>query len=107
MGPECLGGKIGPQLVYAASCDIVLFFFSSRRRHTRLVSDWSSDVCSSDLNGTGGVSHQICSGCGFGEGDYLADRFLTCKQHYQPVESNCHAPVWGCAVFKRDRKSVV
>src|SRR5438093_6239504 len=27
------------------------FFFSSRRRHTRLVSDWSSDVCSSDLAG--------------------------------------------------------
>src|SRR5262249_59147094 len=26
-----------------------LFFFSSRRRHTILVSDWSSDVCSSDL----------------------------------------------------------
>src|SRR5438046_10256658 len=25
------------------------FFFSSRRRHTMLVSDWSSDVCSSDL----------------------------------------------------------
>src|SRR5258706_2448439 len=25
------------------------FFFPSRRRHTRLVSDWSSDVCSSDL----------------------------------------------------------
>src|SRR5690242_20920593 len=31
-----------------------LFFFSSRRRHTRLTCDWSSDVCSSDLrmNGT-------------------------------------------------------
>ena len=28
---------------------VVWFFFSSRRRHTRLVSDWSSDVCSSDL----------------------------------------------------------
>ena len=27
-----------------------MFFFSSRRRHTRLVRDWSSDVCSSDLN---------------------------------------------------------
>ena len=27
----------------------IFFFFSSRRRHTRLVSDWSSDVCSSDL----------------------------------------------------------
>src|SRR5256885_11585416 len=25
------------------------FFFSSRRRHTRLQGDWSSDVCSSDL----------------------------------------------------------
>src|SRR5258706_6787258 len=28
---------------------VLSFFFSSRRRHTRLVSDWSSDVCSSDL----------------------------------------------------------
>src|SRR5205814_7555630 len=27
------------------------FFFSSRRRHTRCLSDWSSDVCSSDLDG--------------------------------------------------------
>src|SRR6266446_8199426 len=27
----------------------LLFFFSSRRRHTRLQGDWSSDVCSSDL----------------------------------------------------------
>src|SRR2546430_6008254 len=27
----------------------VLFFFSSRRRHTRFDCDWSSDVCSSDL----------------------------------------------------------
>src|SRR6267378_1584905 len=26
-----------------------LFFFSSRRRHTRSLRDWSSDVCSSDL----------------------------------------------------------
>src|SRR5437763_3285643 len=27
-----------------------IFFFSSRRRHTRYIGDWSSDVCSSDLN---------------------------------------------------------
>src|SRR5256885_12218238 len=27
----------------------LIFFFSSRRRHTRLQGDWSSDVCSSDL----------------------------------------------------------
>src|SRR5256885_13195247 len=31
----------------------LLFFFSSRRRHTRLQGDWSSDVCSSDLNRAG------------------------------------------------------
>src|SRR5256885_9369101 len=29
--------------------NIKIFFFSSRRRHTRLQGDWSSDVCSSDL----------------------------------------------------------
>src|SRR5690606_39313469 len=28
----------------------LLFFFSSRRRHTRFSRDWSSDVCSSDLD---------------------------------------------------------
>src|SRR5690625_7409361 len=28
---------------------IFIFFFSSRRRHTRWPRDWSSDVCSSDL----------------------------------------------------------
>src|SRR5256885_16121445 len=28
---------------------LLFFFFSSRRRHTRLQGDWSSDVCSSDL----------------------------------------------------------
>src|SRR5207245_4055806 len=31
----------------------IFFFFSSRRRHTRCYRDWSSDVCSSDLNPVG------------------------------------------------------
>src|SRR5207253_4037697 len=30
-------------------CILYIFFFSSRRRHTRWPRDWSSDVCSSDL----------------------------------------------------------
>src|SRR2546430_3268798 len=38
---------------------VFLFFFSSRRRHTRFDCDWSSDVCSSDLSCT--VS-SVCSG---------------------------------------------
>ena len=39
------------------SCDWCAFFFSSRRRHTRLQGDWSSDVCSSD---------STCVGLGYG-----------------------------------------
>src|SRR3989449_6797110 len=31
---------------------LFVFFFSSRRRHTRCSRDWSSDVCSSDLLGS-------------------------------------------------------
>src|SRR6266487_2632571 len=31
---------------------MLVFFFSSRRRHTRWTGDWSSDVCSSDLTPT-------------------------------------------------------
>src|SRR5947207_12220165 len=33
----------------ARSASTYAFFFSSRRRHTRSLCDWSSDVCSSDL----------------------------------------------------------
>src|SRR5256885_8847662 len=37
----------------------LIFFFSSRRRHTRLQGDWSSDVCSSDLCH---LAHCSCGG---------------------------------------------
>src|SRR5438045_6818349 len=46
---------VSPFLFYAVFFLLFLrvflffFFFSSRRRHTRCLSDWSSDVCSSDL----------------------------------------------------------
>src|SRR5436190_10796749 len=36
------------------------FFFSSRRRHTRSLCDWSSDVCSSDLKYTAGNEFGPC-----------------------------------------------
>src|SRR5437870_13602344 len=36
------------------------FFFSSRRRHTRWPRDWSSDVCSSDLN-VRPTAHAACT----------------------------------------------
>src|SRR4051794_39224792 len=48
---ECNGPHDAPpaQLPGSRRSDQKLFFFSSRRRHTILTCDWSSDVCSSDL----------------------------------------------------------
>src|SRR5256885_6432744 len=44
-------------------CSYIFFFFSSRRRHTRLQGDWSSDVCSSDLTfGNGRQSEKTAPG---------------------------------------------
>src|SRR5699024_11433903 len=43
-----------------ASCQYRIFFFSSRRRHTRSKRDWSSDVCSSDL---GTYKGKYCKPC--------------------------------------------
>src|SRR5438105_6304695 len=44
----------------------MLFFFSSRRRHTRSTRDWSSDVCSSDLEVLEQVREELTDwrGCG-------------------------------------------
>src|SRR2546426_1490707 len=43
-----------------------LFFFSSRRRHTRLQGDWSSDVCSSDLEAPCRFCARSARGLGLG-----------------------------------------
>src|SRR6266566_6527282 len=63
------------------------FFFSSRRRHTRLQGDWSSDVCSSDLPGpcacvpeltVPGFAHASRNAAAPGSArDAAADRFKT------------------------------
>src|SRR5258705_13830478 len=48
-----------------------MFFFSSRRRHTRCLSDWSSDVCSSDLASSRCYASPSCcmdAECGGGGG---------------------------------------
>src|SRR6266480_2797231 len=46
--PLLLGYRVHTLLCRGSGLPI-FFFFSSRRRHTRLTCDWSSDVCSSDL----------------------------------------------------------
>src|ERR1039457_7516242 len=50
------------------------FFFSSRRRHTRLQDDWSSDVCSSDLESqTGDLFHLVLGSVAFAGRDLVLD----------------------------------
>src|SRR2546426_3095675 len=79
---------------------MVFFFFSSRRRHTRLQGDWSSDVCSSDLvalalawNQTGGgvrLAGQTGPAGGRAGGETApdvgrADRFTICEWRFTRV----------------------
>src|SRR5256886_7899180 len=49
--PAAAFGDLGVRPVVTCRYSVV-FFFSSRRRHTRFDCDWSSDVCSSDLLST-------------------------------------------------------
>src|SRR5690349_23066394 len=51
----------------------IIFFFSSRRRHTRSLRDWSSDVCSSDYVA--------------GEDDLLLDVAELARGHHPAVEA--------------------
>src|SRR5256886_2140957 len=64
-----------------------VFFFSSRRRHTRFDCDWSSDVCSSDL--------QIAPA----PGDHIAYSSAPSKFHEHRVVVNQHSefrPLSAC-----------
>src|SRR5437879_9163236 len=67
------------------------FFFSSRRRHTRYIGDWSSDVCSSDLDvdvtEAGGIDekHQVRRGVHRGAEAAL---FFLCVQGVSDVFSD-------------------
>src|SRR5262245_62282227 len=89
------------------TCSIFLFFFfffSSRRRHTRCLSDWSSDVCSSDLNGPTAIT---CTGKSF----LMASSFLfeLCERLRIGVDLRLAVSVIipQPGRFIQDRKSVV
>src|SRR2546430_11908752 len=84
---------------------IVCFFFSSRRRHTRFDCDWSSDVCSSDLQA--GQSALVLWGTAWRDDQKEAH---ACEEMASRAisrffgSSSCYAKV---AVLRSDRKSVV
>src|SRR5262249_56829689 len=62
-----------------------VFFFSSRRRHTRLVSDWSSDVCSSDLARVRHVTAAVALADAIGRRDHVSERSGRQKVHARRV----------------------
>src|SRR5471030_2238919 len=57
--------------------ELAYSFFSSRRRHTRCLSDWSSDVCSSDLPVARGQNLLEYPACHFVRQDGDGDRKST------------------------------
>src|SRR5256885_4835497 len=59
---------------------VIVFFFSSRRRHTRLQGDWSSDVCSSDLDAARIAVQQPRAQVLFQLGHGARDARLACAQ---------------------------
>src|SRR5437899_10606005 len=75
------------------------FFFSSRRRHTRCLSDWSSDVCSSDLSPpyarpastTNGLPRYTAGG-----------RVVEVRSEERRVGKECRSGWWTYHLKKRD-----
>src|SRR5437762_4155722 len=84
------------------------FFFSSRRRHTRYIGDWSSDVCSSDLFFAKKQIFLI----------FLIGRICQGHHFFRPVQHSFHpfhtatvteinVSMPSTTILKIDRKSVV
>src|SRR5438874_10079536 len=71
---------------------LFVFFFSSRRRHTRSLRDWSSDVCSSDLHD----AHLLVTG--FDPAEFADREALRAELGYAPDEKVCIVTVGGSGV---------
>src|SRR5690348_7025078 len=61
---------------------LFVFFFSSRRRHTRWTGDWSSDVCSSDLE-TVVIERRPTKGTTLRGGESFQDHTIEVHEMYE------------------------
>src|SRR5438105_12783379 len=86
-----------------------LFFFSSRRRHTRSTRDWSSDVCSSDLRKKVKKTRAREGQSGSGAGSDRCSGRRSERRAGSAGEQRALRParVARRGVRKKDRKSVV
>src|SRR5690606_39872181 len=91
----------------------LLFFFSSRRRHTRFSRDWSSDVCSSDLNmikdsqpgiasldgNFGGINQTIAGGYGWSNDKLINLAAWSGEQMFPTAPAELYSPAAPAANF--------
>src|SRR5690606_40053821 len=95
-------GGYGLYLTFSVCCiAFSLFFFSSRRRHTRFSRDWSSDVCSSDLSRLPSVM-QPCRACGV-----LWETEAPRKPRRDPVKTRIAAEIGRASCRERVEISAV
>src|SRR3989442_583376 len=80
----------------------MFFFFSSRRRHTRCGRDWSSDVCSSDLERVGEGVYRVRRGivktCEDGESPAWSFRFGSATADIEALIYGTNASFWAKGV---------
>src|ERR1022692_2168013 len=82
----------GDRLAHTVIVDVTLFFFfSSRRRHTRLQGDWSSDVCSSDpaIRGNRPVTETVALPS---NGDNLEPCLTNIVEGFTRIKQKCPSP---------------
>src|SRR3989440_7123628 len=86
---------------------VVVFFFSSRRRHTRSDRDWSSDVCSSDLDLDERVQPFVGSADDVAAAMAARDAGPGCVDLEHDVLARSRPGASRTRGFVKDRKSVV
>src|SRR5256885_12255460 len=86
------------------SRSLLCFFFSSRRRHTRLQGDWSSDVCSSDLCQGSQLGYRNTTMYSSYSAASFARKHDLAEKHGVNLEG---ALTWAFEFEGQDRKSVV
>src|SRR5207247_5929684 len=83
----------------------LLFFFSSERRHTRSTRDWSSDVCSSDLDRLFRLLNHYRSAAGEDRAAWL-DRVMAAAGETEADLTRWHGALLAAAWVRSEERRV-